>query len=633
MTHLTLVSALSVSLLPILMAGECAADTAPDYYEEIYIKGSNVLPRDEAWKVGMAVLTAADIARIQAASMQELLKNIPGVYVNDSGTGVTSIHLRGAEANYTLVLLDGVPMNDPSDSRGGSFDLNLLDPSLVNTIEILSGSAAALYGSGALGGVINITLKKRSVDGLSLTGDYGTNDSYRVSGAGAVKLGEDVDLSLSASRKDMGDLPTLGRLDATQVMASLGYRISDHTYMRLTSVNIDQSAANFPEDSGGALYAVWRDQDQRAATVGRYSFTLGSELGESLSLNTTASYFKQHKVESSPGVAPGNAIPPNGAVTDLSRYNAELGFTYKVSESWHSYLGAHYAHEAGDSEGYLYAPGVFDLPFSLARDRLSLISENKWALGAQHDLHTTVRLDFPDAFSTQLSLAGSYVWTAPTEESSLRATVMTGYKEPSFFALGHPLTGNPALKLEKSTSMELAWRQKLAIARGASFEAKLFYSRYKNLVDFDEVSFLHVNRDRVEVTGGELSTDIKLGASLEVGGAATYMKGTIMGVDRRLRNRPDWLANVYMNWAVSDDINIYGSVAYVDRQYSSSFVTGPEMLDDFVTVNATINWKINRSLLLYAKVNNATDTHYEEAVGFPAQGTTARIGMTVLISP
>ena len=131
----------------------------------------------------------------------------------------------------------------------------------------------------------------------------------------------------------------------------------------------------------------------------------------------------------------------------------------------------------------------------------------------------------------------------------------------------------------------------------------------------------------MDVTGGEISAEIKFSHALEAGAAITYTDGTIKGVDRPLRNRPEWLANIYVNWALREDINLYGAVAYVDRQYASSFVTGPILLEDFITVAATLNWQARENLMVYAKVNNATDTTYEEAVGFPAPGITGRAGM------
>ena len=105
-----------------------------------------------------SVLDAATIASRNPGSIVDLLRDLPNVYVQQSGGrgSVVSLFTRGAKPNFTLVLLDGVKANDPTNTRGGSYDFSTLDLNDIERIEFVRGPASAIYGSDAVGGVLNI---------------------------------------------------------------------------------------------------------------------------------------------------------------------------------------------------------------------------------------------------------------------------------------------------------------------------------------------------------------------------------------------------------------------------------------------------------------------------------------------
>ena len=114
-------------------------------------------------RVGNAitVITEEEIRERQVTAVADILRTVPGVAVNRSGGGpgtLTQVRIRGAEANHTLVLIDGIEVNDPAN--GSEFDFGNLLASGVERIEILRGPQSALYGSDVVGGVINIFTKR-----------------------------------------------------------------------------------------------------------------------------------------------------------------------------------------------------------------------------------------------------------------------------------------------------------------------------------------------------------------------------------------------------------------------------------------------------------------------------------------
>ncbi len=128
----------------------------------------------------VTVITRDEIARSSPTSVTELLRTVPGVAVSQSGGagGLTEVRLRGGESGHTLVLVDGVRVNDPTTANN-EFDFAAISPDMIERIEILRGPQSSIYGSDAMGGVVNIiTRKAQGAPSFSATvegGSYGTH--------------------------------------------------------------------------------------------------------------------------------------------------------------------------------------------------------------------------------------------------------------------------------------------------------------------------------------------------------------------------------------------------------------------------------------------------------------------------
>lgn len=139
--------------------------------ENVIVTGTRLVGEDAGSNA--TVLDAATIQARDPSSVTDLLRDLPGVFVQQSGGrgGVVSLFTRGAKPNFTLVLLDGVKANDPTNTRGGSYDFSTLDMNDIERIEFVRGPASAIYGSDAVGGVINIITRHGSdTPEASLTG-------------------------------------------------------------------------------------------------------------------------------------------------------------------------------------------------------------------------------------------------------------------------------------------------------------------------------------------------------------------------------------------------------------------------------------------------------------------------------
>ncbi|MBC8027919.1 MAG: TonB-dependent receptor, partial [Steroidobacteraceae bacterium] len=129
--------------------------------KEIVVTGSRVATAPSDLAANVTVLTREDFDVEKPTKLADVLRRAAGVHIDQVGGrgGTGSLYLRGADPNYTLVLVDGVRVNDPTNARGGSFDFSLLDVIDVERVEIARGPYSAVYGGDALAGVINIVTR------------------------------------------------------------------------------------------------------------------------------------------------------------------------------------------------------------------------------------------------------------------------------------------------------------------------------------------------------------------------------------------------------------------------------------------------------------------------------------------
>lgn len=140
---------------------------------------------------GGAVINEAEIQVLQPTSTLELLDRVPGVRAFEKGgvAGASYLSLRGGEPNYTLVLLDGLRVNDPSNSRGGAFDFTQIDPLALERIEVARGALSAVHGADALSGVVSLRLRTPKEDVPHVSGHATIDTRGGVGGSASLDAG------------------------------------------------------------------------------------------------------------------------------------------------------------------------------------------------------------------------------------------------------------------------------------------------------------------------------------------------------------------------------------------------------------------------------------------------------------
>lgn len=616
-------------LLPLTVVAQGEANKEP---EDVLVTGTYTAMPLADLTSSVSVLDAATLRAMNKRNVADVLRTVPGLLVEELGGagGLTAVSIRGGEANFTLVLLDGVPVNDPTNSRGGGFDFANLDPASVERIEIVRGPQSAVYGSDGLAGAINI-ITRRGQQGhrQQVRAEMGDDDyeNFRVAGSGqAGTLG----YAASLARRDEGEAVAGSTRESDIASLRLDWQPAAGHMLHASYRYLDGERTSYPEQSGGPTYAVIDDLDDSDYTDTTMALGWQAEFSSLWSSGLTATHYEHEEDYDSPGISPFFEIPPNSASTDYERNQLLWVNTLSFDEAYQLNLGADYRDETGDSVGVLNFGG-FELPtdFSLDRSTSSLFVDGHARVASALLLQGSVRYDDPDDFESETTwrLGVKY---EPVEAVSLTANWGEAFKLPSFAALGHALVGNPDLKPETSESWDVgfSWSAVDALDLGVTY----FFNDYKDLVDFDDESFRNVNRNQVETSGVELEVNWLPMASLSLQAHATYTDIEVKDDAAPLLGRPEWKAGALALWQIREAWSMALDYQWSDEQLASSRHTGEsviETLDAAHRFDVSLSWQAMKYLALELAVDNMLDEDYETAVGFPAPGRVARLSVSL----
>jgi outer membrane cobalamin receptor len=623
--------AVAVALVVLVTEARGAGPDEPTVTLEPVVITGTAIP-DDATPAHVTIVPGEMVEAAATVSATEALRQVPGVHLDESGSGVSSLYLRGAEPNFSVVLLDGVRVNDPTNSRGGSFDFATLTLGEIERIEVVRGPLSSVYGSDALAGAVQVLTRRGRPEPESRidlgAGRWGWRHGLAATRGAAGRF----DYAVTGSYLDDGE-PIEGSERVVRTgHANWGVVLPNRAELRSV---VHASAARieaFPDDSGGPEFAVLDATERREADDLAAGLTLTQPLPGAWEARLHATYYGRTEAVDSPGVAPGLrdpfGIPPNRADTRYRRRDLAASLQSPPERPLRLSAGLQAQREAGESDGALDLGG-FTLPtdFALTRDQWGAFAEARLAPADWPQLAAAVRYDRFAGFDAELSPSFGASYTVPIIGARLRAQVGRGFKLPSFFALSHPVVGNPGLAPETGRTAEAGVEQPLGGGR-VTIGVTAFASRYRDLVDFDEGPPPRmVNRDAVTVRGFEAELALRPFPAVELVTHATYTKTNIVGTDEPLRNRPKWRGGATLLWRPAAAVDLYFDLLYVGQVFDSSIPTGDVTLDRYTRADLAVTWRPLPLGELFVAVDNLFDTEYEEAVGFAAPGRRPRAGL------
>lgn len=558
----------------------------------------------------------------------EPLRELAGVWVDQPGGagGLSSIYIRGADPNFTLVLIDGVRVNDSTNARGGSFDVSTIMPEAIERIEVVRGVRSAAYGSDALAGVVNFVTASGATSRTSAEAAFGTEGYRRINAqlAGSISQGS---LAVTAGTTDYGEPESGNRLTVEHATARID---SDRDGTRLAAFGrfAATEASSYPEDSGGVRYAATRELEQRDAQ----EFSGGASIEHALSDTTTLDFridgSRRDEQVVSPGVAPGQrdpfGIPANHFDSNYTTMTAASAIRVAVHPELRAVAGIEWRREEGVSDSVLLL-GDFEMPgqFDLERTLGAAFAEFEWKPVRKLALDGALRIDDAEGWESQISPSAAVRYQLEWLGATAFVRWGEGFKLPSFFALGNPLVGNPRLRPETSEVIEAGVR--IEPASCCSLEFAAFSNRYRDLIDFDSGPPPRlVNRSAVKTRGIESTLRAQVSSRIGFSAQATFVETDVVGSGQELRNRPEWRTNAAVTVAATEELGMSLHVLYVGEMYDSSIPTGDVVLDGFSQADLVATWTPSSQWRLQFALDNLADEHYEQRIGVPAPGRGAR---------
>lgn len=601
-----------------------------------------------AEQVGSAVtvITGEQLERRQTVLVSEILRDVPGLAINRAGAvgNTTQARIRGAEANQTLVLIDGIEVADPTISEFNFAPLLAAD---VERIEVVRGPLSALWGADAIGGVINI-ITKRGRKGWQATGSleggsFGTLETsaglrgggarWDAGGAAAYLQTDGINISRFGDEDDGAD--------ALNLSLNGGVELLDNLEVRLSGRYIDSENEFDPQDFAFPLTptnGLVIDGDEVQTTeqfFGGVEATLGlfGDLWEQTVGVSGSDVEKEFLTDRS-------RTSLNQGQRGKVDYQSTVRFdTPELAQAAHTLiLLAEYETESFENQG-----ATADAPENQEQGRhaTGLVGEYRLDLFDQLFLAGAVRHDINSDFEDATTWRGSAAWVLPWTGSRLHGSYATGVTNPTFFEqfgfFPDSFVGNPDLRPEESEGFDVGIEQPFLGDR-LVVDVTYFHADLDDeiITTFDPDTFLLSvdNEDgRSKRQGIEVSVEAEPWAGLTLDAAYTFTDATDPDEREEIR-RPEHVASLAATQRFYQDRASLGfSVRFNGSQEDAEFVSAtPEdrvRLDSFTLVDVYGSYRITDAVEAFARVENLLDEDYEEVFSFTSPGIGAYGGVRV----
>jgi len=580
--------------------------------ETIVVTASALPETVRSTPAAVSVVTKKDIDERAARDLADVLREVPGLTISRSGSPgkATSLFTRGAASTQTLVMWNGIEINNPYFA---GYDWGRFSTSGVEQVEVVRGPFSALYGSEAMAGVVNVLSAPRdnSVRGELQIGSRGLrNAALSGSYAGA----------------------------STQVSGAYEHREDDgfdpNDDFRQNSANVFVKFAPSPTFSLGVAtrytsYDLGIPFDVNAAGTALLPSLQRRQNGTELQIALP--------IEKTVGpVSYDLTLSESRRRDDFSDPDDPFGFVNSSTES--ASQRARLTAQSQTSIGTLIGGGELqrarvddrsNFGVNLANDRRdarSLFLEDRWrSAGTSHlELSAGARYDHFDTFGSQTSPRVAAAWIFG--RNKIRVAYGEGFRAPSVGELYFPFSGNRDLRPEHSRSVEAGYDA--SVGSDGLVSLTLFSSRFRDLIVFDNQSFLFGNIGRARSDGLELGMQEHVTQSIYAALSYTYLhRDEDESTGERLLRRPKNSGSAFLGWRSGPlDVNMAlirsgGRIDLLPIAPYSHVINGP-----YTTVD--LNLQVHSGAFTpFAKVENLGNARYQEVLGYVSPGRRTIVGL------
>mgnify|MGYP003589179153 FL=1 len=631
----------------------------------------------EGVSASVIVITEEEIQKTGASTLDKILEKVPSInaqygrFPHPSASSKASISLRGMGANGTLILVDGKRLSGETESP---YEMTRITASMIERIEIVKGSMSTLYGSDAIGGVINIITKKVDKNVSTLDLKYGSNGDgdavnknvnftnrgsvdklrykintsiddttpYKVNKSytqQAINPSSGADLNGNSLDNISGNYDVTYKDEATvkTIGTRLEYDFSDNFTAGLdlsyfTEDREGQYLGNASATSGGLITNTpvnSEDKNRRIDISSDFKYLINDDL--SMNTKVYRSYYKKRNY-TDPLTFDGATNTKFSANVTIDTLESDL--TYILNDSNIITTGLEYRKETRDS-GAINPDASSSEFITKVVNYKSLFIQDEIEISDTLNAIVGTRYDNISNADNKITLQAGLVKEI-AEDTSIRANYAQGYRTPdiaelyvvSMYYKGAKRYGSEVINTIKTESYDLKPEQSQTFELSLSNKYEnlssvftIFNNKVKDkidLVSYNDSSsstkyYTSENIDQVDIKGAEVSFDYDLNKDIDLGLNATYLKTEDESTGKELTYTPDISASFSVNYKITNDLNTNLMLRYIGEQYSNS--TNTEQTNNYTLVDLGAQYQINKNIEYYLGVDNIFNKEVDEEIG------------------
>ncbi|HZP38762.1 MAG TPA: TonB-dependent receptor [Methylomirabilota bacterium] len=595
--------------------------------EPVVVTATKVETPSEQIGASISVVNGDDFQTYHYPTVDEALRNVPGVEIRRSGSygKTSSITIRGANANQVQVMVDGVRVKSPTL---GQVDLSDLSPDLIERIEIIRGAQSTLYGADAIGGVVNIITRKGSGKPIqaSVQQEVGSYDTLvsRATVSGAYKI---LNYALAASHLEsngqfQNDDSNINALSA-RVGATLPLQSSLDFIFRYNKNDTGVPVKGVFPGPQPIVPIINPNARQQSET------TIYSLQGKTRPVEWWETQGRLSRYENTAGFRdpedPGVAFDfTSRSQIDVVRKEAEWVNSFFLGKWSTSTVGLEYRREEGENKGV----------FHTATETSSAFFEQQVRFFERLFITGGFRVEDNSVFGTNTTGRGSVAFVIKETGTRLHGSAGMGFRAPTFNDLFFPDFGNPNLQPEKSLSYDAGVDQNLwkdRIRLGLTYFQINFSNLITCCVPLPTAPFGGpINVGRARSAGIEFFSEVDLLPNLVASLNYTYTDSENLATDRPLPREPRHRWNIGLTWEPISRLSLFTQVHVVSEQFEPF---GEVYNSGYTRADVGGTWRILermgwlQKLEMTARISNLLNEGYAEVRGFPAPGINALVGL------
>ena len=621
------------------------------------------------------VITQKDIEKISASTLKDVFEKIPSInaqfgrFPHPSSASKASVSIRGAGANGTLILIDGKRLSGETE---GPYELNRIPAAMIERIEIVKGSMSTLYGSDAIGGVINIITKKVDKNSSTLDVKYGQNGhgeakeknvNFTTSGTKEdikYKLfGSIIDTSSYSKNKSYTQVatnPTTGAVlvanPQNNISGTNKVTFSDDANVKNVGTRIEK---NLNDNVTLGFDLNYLDENREGTYIGSAAFSGGGlikntpvnsednnrrfDVSSDLKYQINDDLSGQTKVYRSYYKKRNETTPINFAGPVNTKFSANVTIntiesilTYVLNDSNIITTGLEFREETRDSSAINPIASSSDFITKkvqykslFIQDEIALTNSLNATMGARYDKisnadnKATIQIGLVQKLTENTNLRANYAQGYRAPDIAELYVVSPSYKDGKRFGsdvIFGPKTSAYELKPEQSQTFEIALSNRMDKLFS---EIVLFNTKIDDKIELVSYGsgnakyYTSENLDKVDIKGVELNLDYTLNDNADLNFNLTYLDTEDKSTNKELIFTPDLSASLGFNYKILSNVATNLSLRYLGEQYSDTQNTATT--DDYTLVDVGVKYDVNKTLTLYTGIDNIFDTKIEEELG------------------